>query len=123
MNIFNRFFKKKTKQPEDDYKVTVTETSIKVEHPERATEEIAWQDIEEIKFINTDQGPWLPDVWLALLGKESGCLIPQGANNYNKVYDIISEYPGFNFENVIKSMSCSDNAEFDLWTKKQSNLS
>lgn len=123
MNIFSRIFKKKTKQSEDDYKVTLTGTSIKIEHPKRTTEEIAWQDIEMIKLINTDQGPWQPDIWLALLGKESGCIIPQGANNYDKVYDIVSQYSGFNFENVIKSMSCSDNAEFDLWSKKQTDLS
>jgi hypothetical protein len=118
INILNRIFNKKEQQPEDYYTVTITETFVRIEHPERATEEVKWQDIEMIKLINTDQGPWLPDVWLALLGKESGCLIPQGAEGFDEVYETVSQYPNFNFENTIKSMSCTDNAEFDLWSKE-----
>jgi len=30
-------------------------------------------------MINTDQGPFLPDVWLVLIGKEKGCAIRQGS--------------------------------------------
>lgn len=122
MGIFSWLFKPKEQQtihqPEDDYIVTLTATNVKVEHPKRATEEIDWQDIEEIKLINTDQGPFLPDVWLLLLGKGKGCSIPQGCKGFDDVYDIVSKYEGFNFENAIKSMSCTDNAQFELWSKK-----
>jgi len=52
------------------------------------------------------------------LSEEDSCLIPQGAKGFDNVYDAVSKYNGFNFENFIKSMSCTDNAEFDLWTKK-----
>jgi hypothetical protein len=111
------FIKSKPKNPEDDFKVTITDIFVRVEHPERKTEQVLWENIEQIKLINTDEGPWMPDVWLALLGKEDGCLIPQGAKGFEEVYDIVSKYDGFNFENAIKSMSCADNAEFQLWTK------
>jgi hypothetical protein len=120
MGIFDKLFgKRKSKNPEDDYKVTVTDELILVEHPRRKSEQILWRDITEIKLINTDDGPWLPDVWLTLLGKDSGCLIPQGANGYDTVYDIVSKYDGFNFENVIKSMSFTDNMQFQLWTRTE----
>jgi hypothetical protein len=115
MDILN---KSGSKNPEDDFIVTVTDKFIRVEHPERKTEEILWNDIEEIKMINTDEGPWQPDVWLALSGKEGGCVIPQGAKGFDEVYDIVSKYVGFSFENTIKSMSCTDNAEFHLWAKQ-----
>ena len=119
MSFFDRLFKKtKPKQPEDDYTVTITDKFIKVEHPHRKTEQVVWEHIIQIKLINTDQGPWSPDVWLALLGDEDGCLIPQGAKGFDEVYEIVSKYEGFNFENFIKAMSCTDNAEFELWTKK-----
>ncbi len=122
MGLFDKIFKKKEPAkpwfPEEDYTVTITETYIRVEHPEKKTGQIMWDNIEEIKFINTDEGPWLPDVWLALSGKEDGCLIPQGAKGYEDVYNIVSKYESFNFENVINSMTCTDNAEFPLWTKK-----
>jgi hypothetical protein len=104
--------------PEEAYTVTITETYIRVEHPENKPEQVMWENITEIKMINTDEGPWLPDVWLALSGNEGACLIPQGAKGYDEVYDIVSKYQGFNFENVINSMACSDNAEFPLWIKK-----
>ncbi|MEO6254913.1 MAG: hypothetical protein ABIO79_16500 [Ferruginibacter sp.] len=123
MGLFDKLFKKrelkKPYAPEEDYVVTITGTNIRVEHPERETEQVMWDNIQEIKLINTDEGPWLPDVWLALIGKEDGCIIPLGTKGYNEVYDIVSKYEGFNFENVTNSMRCTDNAEFPLWAKKQ----
>jgi hypothetical protein len=119
MGILEKIFgKPKPKNPEDNFIVTITDEFIRVEHPERKTEEILWKDIKEIKLINTDAGPFAPDVWLVLLGDNSGCLIPQGSNGFETVYDIISKYENFNFENFISSMSCTDNEEFLLWKKK-----
>jgi hypothetical protein len=115
MKIFDKILGK-PHQPEDDYMVTITDKSIMVEHPKRETESIKWDDINIILIVNTDQGPWAPDVWLTLIGNKSRCSIPQGAKGFEEVYDIVSKYNGFNFENFIKSMSCTDNAEFLLWT-------
>jgi hypothetical protein len=53
-----------------------------------------------------------------LLGQNECYFIPQGAKGYDEVYAIVSKYENFNFENVIKSISSTDNAEFELWTKK-----
>jgi hypothetical protein len=120
MGIFDKLFgKSKPKNPEDEYVTSITDESIKVEHPRRETETILWKDIEAIKLINTDEGPFAPDVWLVLIGKNSGCLIPQGSKGFETVYNIVSEYENFNFENFIKSMSCTDNEEFLLWKKEQ----
>ncbi|MCC6288834.1 MAG: hypothetical protein IT249_13210 [Chitinophagaceae bacterium] len=119
MGFFNKIFtSNKSKSPEDKFIVTITADYIRVEHPERKTEQVLWNNIVEIKLINTNQGPWLPDVWLGLFGKEDGCLIPMGAKGYNEVYDIVTKYDNFNFENVIKSMGCTDNKEFLLWVKE-----
>lgn len=117
MGFFSRIFSKNKKQPEDDFIVSITNDSIKIEHPKRKTEQVQIANIKEIKLINTDSGPWLPDVWLALIGENDGCLIPQDAKGYDEVYELVSKYEGFNFENVIQSMSCTENAEFNLWNK------
>ena len=119
MGIFDRIFKKggKHKQPEDDFVVTITDEYVRVEHPRRKTETIQWKEIKEIRMINTDAGPSLPDIWLALIGENTGCVIPQGAYGFNEVYEIVSKYEGFNFENVTKSMASGGNREFDLWKK------
>ena len=103
--------------PEEDFQVTFTDDGLTVQHPLRDTQSILWNAISEIKLINTDDGPFAPDVWLALIGEGSACLVPQGAPGYDEVYDRVSKYPGFNFDNVIESMSCVDNAEFLLWKK------
>ncbi len=118
MGLFD-FLKGKPQQPEDLFIVTITNETVTVEHPERKKEQVRWADIESVKIITTDQGPMQPDVWLALLGKETGCLIPQGATGYDEIYDIVSGYEGFNFENVIKAMGCSDNKEFLVWIKNK----
>ena len=117
MGLFSRIFNRRKNQPEEEFKVTITKESIIVEHPKRSTEKVEWNNIKKIMLINTDSGPWLPDVWLALIGDHDGCLIPQGAEGYDEVYEVVSKYEGFNFENVIKSMACTTNAEFKLWNK------
>lgn len=122
MGFWNRVFGSKSenakrKQTEDFYETEITDVYVKVTHPKRKDEQINWNEIEEIKLINTDVGPFLPDVWLILMGNGKGCSIPQGSDGWNKVYDIVSKYDGFNFENVIKSASCADNETFKLWQK------
>jgi len=114
MNFFKKLFAPRL-QPEDYYKTIITDKSIRVEHPKRETEEILWQDIKEIKLINTDAGPAAPDIWLALLGENSGCLIPHGSKGFDDVYEIISKYENFDFENVTKSMTSTSNEHFSLW--------
>lgn len=118
MGLFDKLFGKPKLQPEDYYVVTITDDQIKVEHPKRKTEILIWNDLHTILLINTNEGPWLPDVWLTLLGDNSGCMIPQGSNGFEAVYDIVSKYEGFNFDNVNLSMGCTDNKEFLLWTNK-----
>ncbi|TGD59799.1 hypothetical protein [Flavobacterium humi] len=118
MNFFKNIFNKpKKKQPEDYFETTITEKFVRVEHPEREAEQIFWEDVNEIKFINTDQGPFAPDIWLALIGENSGCLIPHGSTGCEKVYDIVSKFENFNFENVIRSMSSCANEEFVVWKR------
>ncbi|RTY85459.1 hypothetical protein [Flavobacterium sp. GT3R68] len=121
MNFFKKLFAAKF-QPEDYYETIITDKFVKVEHPKRKTEQILWKDIEEIKLINTDVGPSAPDIWLALLGENSGCLIPHGSLGFDRIYDIVSKYDNFNFENVTESMRCADNKEFLLWAKNKNGI-
>ena len=117
MGFFSKLFKRNIKHPEDFYTVTITAEYVRVEHPKLKTEQIAWTDIEIIKLINTDEGPFAPDIWLTLIGKSSGCMIPQGAKGYEEVYEIVSKYENFDFQKVGESMTCTDNRDFILWEK------
>ena len=122
MGFWSKVFTSKSidsgkKQPEDYYETEVTDIYVKVSHPRRKDERIEWAEIEEIKLVNTDEGPFLPDVWLILIGNGTSCSIPQGSEGWDKVYAIVSKYEGFNFENAIKSASCTDNETFELWKR------
>jgi hypothetical protein len=115
-NILQIFNPKRVRlQPEEYYTVIITETFVRVEHPDRDPEQIAWNNINEIRLINTDYGPWAPDIWLALIGENQNCLIPHGSKGFADVINIISKYEGFNFDNLGKSMTCTDNEQFLLW--------
>ena len=116
-NLFGAKKAVENQQPEDLYKVEITDTYVLVTHPKRADEKIEWKEINEIKLVNTDEGPFLPDVWMLLIGNGKGCSIPQGSTGWDEVYNIVSQYEGFNFENVIKSAGCTDNQTFDLWKR------
>lgn len=119
MGIFQKIFGAfSSKPPEDYYNVILSEIDIYVEHPKHGIQKINWEDILTIKLINTDDGPAGIDIWLALVGKNETCLIPQSHKGFDEVYNIVSKYEDFNFENFINSMSCTDNAEFLLWERK-----
>ena len=120
MGFWNKLFgQSRAKQPEDEFTITITVELVKVEHPKRKTEQVLWKDIKEIRFVNTDGGPAPIDIWMMLIGEHGGCLLPHGTEGCKKVYEIVSKYPGFNFENVIKSMGCSENAQFVVWKKEE----
>jgi hypothetical protein len=119
MKIFQRLFNYKRPQPEDKYTVTINGETVSVYYPDwSSSESVNWKDVHTILLINTAEGPWLPDVWLTLISNDSRCMIPQGAQGFEQVYDKVSKDEGFNFENVIKSMTCTDNAEFLLWSDR-----
>ena len=117
MNFFGFFRKRKLRNPEDSFNVTVTERSVRVDHPVSRSSEIRWSEILQIKLINTDQGPWAPDIWLALIGDDRKCVIPHGAKGFDEVVERISRYEGFDNHAFGMSMCCAENAEFVLWTK------
>ncbi|MCC7197432.1 hypothetical protein IT413_04540 [Candidatus Peregrinibacteria bacterium] len=105
--------------PMNDFKLTITQESVTISHPSRKTESIRWDEIYEIRMINTNAGPAEPDIWLALIGKQNGCVIPHGIDGYDDVYHIVSKFPDFDFENVIKSVTSTKNEQFQLWTRKE----
>jgi hypothetical protein len=118
MNFFKKIFRKtENKQLEDYFEVTITETFLMVSHSRIETKQIFWKEINEIKLINNNSGPFVTDIWMSLLGENSSCLIPHGSLGFDKVYDIVSKYKNFDFDNVTKSMRCVDNQEFLLWKR------
>ncbi|MCB0608731.1 MAG: hypothetical protein H6562_01325 [Lewinellaceae bacterium] len=111
------FGKANKKSPEELFQVTITDDFVTVEHPKKKTKTVKWAEIEEVRVVNTDQGPWLPDVWIELVGKDDSCSIPQGAEGYNEVFEVVSGYDGFDAMNYIKAMGSTDNEQRVLWKR------
>lgn len=103
---------------ENDFKVSLTPESIKVESHHRGTEEVKWSEIKKVSIVTNDKGPFTADVFMVLLTDIEGCVIPQGNNYYTEVYDKVTAFENVNFENVIKAMSSSENNEFVIWKSK-----
>jgi len=119
MGLFSSLFKKAKIQPEGQCIITLTDEAIKVAYPNRPVEAIQWSEINTILLINTDAGPFQSDIFLTLKGDHNSCTIPHDSDGFEQIYAIVSKYDGFNLENFIKSMSCTDNAEFLLWTRTE----
>ena len=75
-------------QPEDQYIVTITEQGVTVEEPSGKLEQVLWKDIIQIRMVNTDAGPFEPDIWMVIIGLDAtGVMIPHGNKNFEAVYD------------------------------------
>ena len=98
--------------------MTITDAFIRVEHPNRKTEQVLCDDIRLVKLVNNDQGPWGIDIIMVMITENGGCALPHEAKGFDEVFDLISKYEGFDFENFGKSMTSTDNAEFIIWVKK-----
>jgi len=50
MSFWDIFKKREVRQSEDSFIVTITDASVKVEHPEWPVREVFWNDIHEINI-------------------------------------------------------------------------
>jgi hypothetical protein len=94
----------------DDIKVTRTMCDGK-------EETLQWSDLEEVALITTNEGPFADDVYWALSGATSGCLVPSEANGAEALLAHLQNLPGFMNEVVILAMSSTENAKFVCWRK------
>ena len=103
--------------PEDDFIITLTDESIEIIRPDGRKQAVRWDDVQTISVVTTDEGPFAPDIWFVLQGKGDACMFPQGAPKSDEAYERISQFNGFDFEALIKSMSSTENAQFLLWKR------
>ena len=84
----------------------------------RIVEQVAWDDLEGVDIITTDEGPRREDVFFVLHGKDgNGVVVPQETAVPKKLLERLQDLPGFDNEKVIQAMGCSENARFTCWKK------
>jgi hypothetical protein len=91
---------------------------VKVEYPDHPAASIRWEEIMKISVITTDQGPFIDDVFLAFFDGARHCLVPSEADGYNEVFDRVSKFKGFDFEQYIQAMASAENHEFICWERE-----
>lgn len=84
-------------------------------------ERILWDDVEEIRIITTDGGPYSEDVFFAIVdGEQKGCLIPHDAAVRFKLLERLqSRFNGLDDEALIRAMGSTSNGNFLIWKRPQ----
>jgi len=116
MSIFNIFGRSKS-NPESQWTVSIKNENIFLTEPNGNKSECAFEDIDKVLIVTTDDGPIYPDVFWTIVSKEKTLFIPQGAIGENKLADKIMDLPGFDNEKFIESMRSVEDMEFVCWTK------
>ena len=84
-------------------------------------EQVLWGDVQEIRIITTDAGPYAEDVFFALVGRDGkGCLVPHDAAVRTKLLEELqSRCPGLDNDMVVKAMGCTSNNSFLVWKRSR----
>jgi hypothetical protein len=118
MSFFSRFFGNKATPTTCGKETVVFDDNGAVRtRPDGGQEAIQWADLQEISIITTDEGPFVDDVFWALSGANSGCLVPSEAEGANELLAYMKNFPGFKYDVAIQAMGCAENARFVCWTK------
>jgi hypothetical protein len=84
-------------------------------------EHILWSDIDQIRIITTDDGPYGEDVYFALSDSQGkGCLVPHDAAVRTQLLEELqSRFPGLDNDAVIRAMGSTSNNSFLVWERRR----
>ena len=54
-------------------------------------------NLNEIKIVTTDEGPFVADVFWVLNDNNSGCIIPQGSEGEEQLLESLQKLSNFNY--------------------------
>jgi len=88
-------------------------------HLQDGTVEVAfWDKLSAVALMTTNDGPFGPDVFWALSnGDGTGCVIPDQSEIAPALLERLQQLPGFDNEALIRAMSSTEDARFELWSK------
>ena len=92
--------------------------SVRYYRPDGETQQIQWDDLDEVGIVTTDEGPFVEDVFFMLMSKDNQvCAIPQGAEGNEDLLSRLQLLPDFDNETLIQAMGSTSNQNFRLWKK------
>jgi hypothetical protein len=118
MGIFSRKYKrsgKDTKRSKD--LVQFDEVGVIRTMRDGRQESIRWEELQEVRIITTDEGPFVDDVYWLLIGGGTGCAVPSESEGAQELLQRFQKLPGFNNDVVILAMGCAENAQYVCWKR------
>jgi len=103
--------------PEANFIAEFDEKEVRCTRPDGKIEKIAWEEINSIFIITTDEGPFVCDWYWIFEGSDSGCAVPQGATGEKELLEKIQSLPNFNNQAILDASPSTDNAKFVCWKK------
>ena len=75
------------------------------------------ENLQKISILTRDTSPFIADdVALALFFTNATLVLPSEHFCYQEIYDSLSASLPLDYAKIIKAMSCTENAEFIIWT-------
>ena len=118
MGFFNKLFRKREPDSPQE-RIIVNPDSIVVRTTGGEAETLAWSDVDQIEIVTTDEGPAKCDVFLVLTSGDKALSVPQDSPAYQEVYDLVTQWEGFDFRQVIHAMGSAENARFLVWERQK----
>lgn len=103
--------------PEREIIVEFNDECLSAVYPNGDKLTVNLEDLQEVKIITNDSGPWGADVWYSFSSTESRCSFPQGATGEKEATNYLLNLNGFDESNFIKAMGSTSNSEFVCWKK------
>ncbi len=102
---------------EDKIVVGFNKKSLWCKYPQSTKPiKIAWKNLTGITIEVTEEGPRGDDVfWIFSTKKKELLIFPCGSIGEKELLERVQELPGFNNEEFIKAMSCTENNTFACW--------
>lgn len=86
-------------------------------------EQVAWNNVNEVRIVTTDEGPYREDVFFLLMeGENKGCVVPhEAAVRTDLLQELQRRFAGLDDATVIKAMGSTSNNTFVIWKRPASN--
>ena len=102
-------------EPESRFVVRLSDSEVVCERPDGTVERVGWDDLQKVEVVTTGDGPFAPDVFWVLHGRNGGCAIPQGPTGDSQLLERLQALPGFDNNAVIAAMSSTSDGRFLCW--------
>jgi hypothetical protein len=104
-------------EPESRFVVRLSDSEVVCERPDGTVERVGWDVLQKVEVVTTGDGPFAPDVFWVLHGRDGGCAIPQGATGDRQMLERLQALPGFDNNAVIAAMSSTSDRRFLCWER------